>query len=293
MIEPDIDECDSLSEEEIDNTKELTIQVSNKVFEGTDFDIIKKERLNSRLYKKYTKTIDSFGVITFYDSRKQDGNLYFLICQPRDNYGYVSLIRGLWSDDSQIIKHLLESNKEERERLMKYSIDELWKDLFVDHRTKICKEGYPRAKAKFSQLRERLISLLSSIDQRSDIGGPPWGFAKGKRNDHESKIQCALREFEEETRISKYYIKILDDFVPFREMRYGSNGTQYQAFYYVAESSCMYTPKKIATPQCLRSDTISDEIIDLKWVTIKEAATLLPSDRFNMIRKLYNILMSD
>ena len=52
---------------------------------------------------------------------------------------------------------------------------------------------------------------------------PEWGFPKGRRNLREKDLQCALREFEEETDIKREDIKVIKDRRPFTEEFVGSN----------------------------------------------------------------------
>ena len=46
-------------------------------------------------------------------------------------------------------------------------------------------------------------------------------------------MECALREFEEETGISKQYIKIIENVLPFEEMFLGSNHKSYKHKYFL------------------------------------------------------------
>jgi 8-oxo-dGTP pyrophosphatase MutT (NUDIX family) len=40
---------------------------------------------------------------------------------------------------------------------------------------------------------------------------PEWGFPKGRRNSYESELNCALREYEEETGYEKRDIAIINN----------------------------------------------------------------------------------
>jgi 8-oxo-dGTP pyrophosphatase MutT (NUDIX family) len=50
---------------------------------------------------------------------------------------------------------------------------------------------------------------------------PEWGFPKGRRNYNEKDIDCALREFSEETGYSKYSLKNIENIQQFRRNIYG------------------------------------------------------------------------
>ena len=61
-----------------------------------------------------------------------------------------------------------------------------------------------------------------------------WEFPKGKRNHKEKDIDCALREFEEETGISKSKITVIDNILPFEEIFIGTNHKSYKHKYFLA-----------------------------------------------------------
>ena len=58
-----------------------------------------------------------------------------------------------------------------------------------------------------------------------------WEFPKGRRNQKEKDIDCALREFEEETGISKNRITIIQNILPFEEIFIGSDHKSYKHKY--------------------------------------------------------------
>ena len=60
-----------------------------------------------------------------------------------------------------------------------------------------------------------------------------WEFPKGRRNFKEKDLDCALREFEEETGLPKKNIKVIENLIPFEEMFLGSNHKSYKHKYFV------------------------------------------------------------
>ena len=61
-----------------------------------------------------------------------------------------------------------------------------------------------------------------------------WEFPKGRRNQKEKDLECALREFEEETGISKQHICIVENVLPFEETFIGTNYKSYKHKYFLA-----------------------------------------------------------
>ena len=61
-----------------------------------------------------------------------------------------------------------------------------------------------------------------------------WEFPKGRRNSKERDIDCALREFEEETGINKNRISVIENILPFEEIFIGTNHKSYKHKYFLA-----------------------------------------------------------
>jgi 8-oxo-dGTP pyrophosphatase MutT (NUDIX family) len=62
-----------------------------------------------------------------------------------------------------------------------------------------------------------------------------WGFAKGRKNLNESGLECAIREFKEETGLFDDDFRIIPRFNPVAENFIGSDGVRYSHIYYLAE----------------------------------------------------------
>ena len=63
---------------------------------------------------------------------------------------------------------------------------------------------------------------------------PEWEFPKGRRSNRENNIQCAIREFEEESGLSSNDYTLLENVSPISETYKGSNGVNYKHVYYLA-----------------------------------------------------------
>ena len=60
-----------------------------------------------------------------------------------------------------------------------------------------------------------------------------WEFPKGRRNTNEKDLDCAMREFEEETGISKKHIRVIENVLPFEETFIGTNYKSYKHKYFL------------------------------------------------------------
>jgi 8-oxo-dGTP pyrophosphatase MutT (NUDIX family) len=64
---------------------------------------------------------------------------------------------------------------------------------------------------------------------------PEWGLPKGRRDNKETDLQCAIREFQEETQITGNDITIYKNILPLEEVYVGNNGVKYRHIYFIAE----------------------------------------------------------
>jgi 8-oxo-dGTP pyrophosphatase MutT (NUDIX family) len=162
----------------------------------------------------------------------------------------------------------------ERKRLTDYPFLELWKDLWVDEDHRIFKNVFDKASAQFERIQPQLIKYLNELTPT--VNTPPWGFPKGKKNHKEYPLDCAFREFREETGmdIDKTTVRILNK-RPIVDIYMGSNKRLYGTMYYVAYIDHILPIKKVETQGEIRTEMISNETGDLRWVTLENAAILL------------------
>ena len=110
-------------------------------------------------------------------------------------------------------------------------------------------------------------TLLKGVE--SKWNEPEWGFPKGRRNLKESDLDCALREFQEETNIKKNQITILN-ITPVIEYFKGTNNINYKHIYYFAICNAninfnkknKYQYSEISDIAWMDSNTIIDKVRD-------------------------------
>lgn len=232
--------------------------------------------------------ITSYGIILFtYDSGKEPK---FLLYQRRDSYEYMDFLRGIWGNETRVSELLSLMSSDERERLQNYSFDELWNDLWVNHDCSIYNDGYDRGKKKYESIRSKLPDLLGRSKKHA-YNPPPWGFPKGKKNtkSHEADVDCALREFTEETGLPTDKIKVWP-IKAFSESYRGNNGKSYRTYYYIAECPTVLPVCKISTPNCIRKEAVSEEAADAIWVSYSTACSKIEPRRQSILKSvLHNI----
>jgi 8-oxo-dGTP pyrophosphatase MutT (NUDIX family) len=187
--------------------------------------------------------ITSYGIILF---RNNDNQLEYLMLRRKDSFGYIDLMRGKYvlTNIEQIQNIFNEMSIDERTRIKENDFTTLWKNMWGET---VLNSQYKNeelsSQKKFESLKEGIQldndSTIYNIDyfienSTTNWSETEWEFPKGRRNHMEKDLHCALREFEEETGISKEYLKIVENILPFEEIFIGSNHKSYKHKYFLA-----------------------------------------------------------
>jgi len=219
--------------------------------------------------------IASHGILAY--SRNEKKEPLFLLYKRRDSFEYAEFMRGLWSNYDDLKRIFSGITQEERERIKNYVFKELWDDFWISKHYRVYKDAYPRAETKYEAARFFIPQLLNETIPILD--NVLWGFPKGKKNGHEEcNIVCAMREFEEETRIPTVDMKIIPNIV-FSEIYKGTDSKDYSTEYFLAYMSIPIVKPLIELKGCIRKETISDEASDTGWFTFNEAYELLDESK--------------
>lgn len=235
-----------------------------------------------------SKITTSYGLVVYtYD---QDQNVRLLMTQRRDTFSYECLLRGMYTDNilEEYVSNLTE---DERERLTTLSFDLLWKDLWVSPKRRLYRLEYNKAKQIFESNRSLIVDLIRKIPA---TGKDIWEFPKGRLFSEESTYQCALREFEEETMIRKSMVTIVKRAGYVEDNYQGTDHRTYRSIYYIGyiENGTQYPFQYQDCPHHVRKPYISDEVMDMKWVTIDEALELSTPSKKLVIKEAYERILA-
>jgi 8-oxo-dGTP pyrophosphatase MutT (NUDIX family) len=163
--------------------------------------------------------------------------------QRKDSLSFMEFIRGKYKPEqvayiSQLLSCMAIS---ERELLLTKTFEELWNIIWFQPSIPKHTSEYYEAKRKFDCLKNGLyvagkfVTLKSLIEHSpSPYTEPEWGFPKGRRRLREEDIDCAVREFCEETAFEPSDIKVITKLPPFEEIFFGTNNVLYRHVYYIA-----------------------------------------------------------
>lgn len=212
--------------------------------------------------------ITSYGIIVFRPSSK---GIQFLMIRRKDSFGYIDFIRGKYMPNN--IEHLQnifnEMSVSEKEEIKKNDFDLLWKKMWGNSNMSSQYKGEELSSQKKFEILKNGINIGNEFlsleilinNSTTKWDETEWEFPKGRRNYQEKDLECALREFEEETGLSRKDLIIIENIIPFEEVFIGSNHKSYKHKYFLA-----YSDKNNDTLQNYQKTEVSK----MEWKTVDE-----------------------
>ena len=237
-------------------------------------------------FQNCKKPIISTGIINF---KKENNQIYFLLICRKDTLGFVDFLRGKYnlSNKIQLLNLFNEMTTVEKDKILNNDFHFLWSELWGNFIGNQYKNEEKNSKDKFDKLKNKEIYdlnleiLLNSSNTKWDA--PEWGFPKGRRNNGENDINCAIREYMEETGHPRMSFEIIQNILPFEEIFTGSNYKSYKHKYYLAVNKL-----KVGNSNFQKS-----EVSDMKWMTLEETLKAIRPygfEKIEIIKKIDKIL---
>ncbi len=171
-----------------------------------------------------------------------------------------------WCDSS-------DNRYKSEELISRDKFNQLKRGIYYDNSKKTKTTG-PSSNNMFTQCDQPITpsySLESIINECEQMWSEPeWGFPKGKRNYNESDIDCAVREFYEETGFkSRNMIFIVNNIAPYEEIFMGSNYKSYKHRYFL-----MYVDYNTSITEKM-TDTDKLEISKVEWKSFNDCLSAI------------------
>ena len=241
--------------------------------------------------------ITSYGIIVFRnttDNTDSKNNIEYLMIRRKDSFGYIDFIRGKYSLNNlnQLISMVDEMSLDEKNRLLTLQFDTLWSEMWgeANNGNTQYKIEENSSKKKFEILKEgilindKLYTLKDIIEMSSTTWRETeWEFPKGRRNQKEKDLDCALREFEEETGIKKTKVCVIENLLPFEEIFIGSNHKSYKHKYFLA-----YMENPICDSDYLNHFQMT-EVSKLEWKNFNKCLESIRPYNLEKIQLITNI----
>jgi len=196
------------------------------------------------LFHQCKLAITSYGIIV---CRPSSNGLQFLMLRRKDSFGYIDFVRGKYSPYNiyQMQNIVDEMSNSEKERILTKPFEELWKNMWGETANVNQFKSEETSSAKKMEIirngvnvNDTVITLKNMIEKSTtNWVETEWEFPKGRRNHKEKDLECALREFEEETGISQTKITVIENVLPFEEIYIGTNHKSYKHKYFLAYSN--------------------------------------------------------
>ncbi len=261
--------------------------------------------------------ITSIGIIAFRinPSTKQKE---LLMIRRKDTLGFVVFMRGKYVIyNRSYIKSMIDlMTMDEKRRLLKEDFKTLWNSVW--NYSSLDLSGNPVsssvsstgsassgsasmskeeniARHKFEDLKKGVIYQNRTFTLQELINESPtrfeeaeWGFPKGRRNFQEKDLECALREFHEETGFPIERLHIVDNLLPFEEIFYGTNFKSYRQLYFLA-----YTEWTDDATKNIDVVVENSEVSKVEWKSVEDCLKCVRSynsEKCDLILNISNTL---
>jgi 8-oxo-dGTP pyrophosphatase MutT (NUDIX family) len=248
--------------------------------------------LNGHLYKDCPHPIMSFGIICY---KIINNEVKYVMIQRKDSLSFMEFVRGKYNaDDHNYLKQLIEYMTEnEKYMIMNNNFDQIWNYTWCQspHTNFKQTKEYLDSKAKFEHniSNNYLKSLLICKNTKGNETEQEWGFPKGRKKIKEADIDCAVREFCEETQLYKDDISIDRNVIPFQEIFFGTNNVLYKHVYYIAK--IIKDDAKIHIDNTCMEQV--REVRALKWFTYEEVLMRIKNhnvERIKIFKKAHSVI---
>lgn len=266
------------------------------------------------------KTKVSYGIALCRQNKGKNNAVEILLIKKRYSYAYQSFVMQHYSkNDTSYIRYLFDQMSfGEKIDILGMQFCQMWQRIWLNNPEKFFNlidvykstnfskrvikskfsdadihKLYREKKNKFENnfLKDGGEKLRQVISQSKDAE-ILWEIPKGKKsekNNDETNIDCAIREFYEETSISSDKYKILYDVDPLIDS-FVDNSTKYKTVYYIAtlnKDSKNYMPHID-----FRNFEQISEVEQIKWVSIDEIKFFnLPKSMNDRLYYLYKYII--
>jgi ADP-ribose pyrophosphatase YjhB (NUDIX family) len=198
-------------------------------------------KLDSAIYDIFIKNISKISYynlnnimlhnIHLYD--KYNDMIQFMLVKRRHSLNYIEFIRGKYDiyDTSKLNNMFSLMSREEVDDIKNKDFNTLWNNLWMKnaHKKKYLAE-LNLSRDKFNQLKNNgfFNNMISEYKMTE------WEIPKGRKNSNEKNIECAIREFKEETNINEIDHIILNCLDPIHDNFTGTNGLNYRHIFYTS-----------------------------------------------------------
>ena len=220
-----------------------------------------------------------------------------VLVQRRNTIGLIEFIRGKYevNNPNYIIKLFNMMTFDEKRMFREYDSFDMLRTLIGLKKEFNYRGEYTDSKTKFNTLRDdpkgNQIHML--LDKSyTKWNSPEWGAPKGRRNNKEYDIECAIREFVEETGIKYRNINVYRNIKPLEEIYKGVNGVVYKHTYFIADIKDTIESHENIT-YIEKGGFLNSEVSNVKCFNLTECQKIIRPyylSKLNVIKKGFQII---
>jgi len=237
--------------------------------------------------------IDEFNLLNLSNLSKIDyykNKIKFLVIQRKYSFTYVEFIRGKYNEnDFKSFQYLLNlMTKTEIDKIITNKFKILWNELWQKTSKHIAfQKEFEISQQKFNYIKKN-FNLLEFINFKNLYDSPEWGFPKGRRDKNEKNLDCAIREFKEETGIESDNYIILNRLNTIEETVIGLENYVFKLVYYIGLS---FNENKLE----MITDHQKYETSDIKWMTYEDIIPKIREyylEKIKLIHKIFFMIIN-
>lgn len=235
------------------------------------------------LFRMCTDPVLSCGIVLVNSPSLPCLDPTLLMIRRKDSMSFAEFMRGKYDPtNTEYVSRLIRNMTiPEQTSIRDLTFDTLWRTMWGDDHASA---DYVVSRDKFLQLdRTGLVE-----NNPSPYAEPEWGFPKGRRIRGESDVDCALREFVEETNIPRDSITVLKN-IRLEETFEGLNGVRYKHVYFV----CLLKDPNAVNLEQRFTSMQRREISAIGWKSLAECESYIRphhTQRLGMLSQLKSIV---
>jgi len=245
-------------------------------------------KLDKMIFNKFIKNLEN---ISYYDLNhimmdnihkftQYNDYIKFLLVKRRHSLNYIDFIRGKYDiNNLESIKLMCSyMSCNEIELIRSNDFNNLWNNLWMKnaHKKKYLEE-LNQSKNKFEYLKNsNFFDTIDTVYESTE-----WEIPKGRKISSEKNLNCAIREFKEETSIDTTSYQLINSVDPIHDIFIGTNGKEYRHIFYTS----------LFTGDNENITNNNNEIDMVQWYNWSELNDLFRSYNSSKINILTNIFL--
>lgn len=197
---------------------------------------------------KHANIITSYGIACV--RKNHTSNKYeVLMIKKRTSYAFVEFIRGQYDPSKDVDLQYMFSKMTitEKSLIQTQNFNLIWSFAYNEPTNSNQRMAFNRSQRKFNQLINK-PNLLNTLITNTTNATLHWEIPKGRLNKEESPIDAAIREFQEETGVTREEYRLIPhehtvDQINSIEYTFSDWGTKYKYIFYIAIIASKIEPK--------------------------------------------------